>query len=58
MKKFAAVIEDDDRGVAAVEHVDVALGVDGDARDVVSPFVGHLAPFFDYLVEIITTAGL
>src|SRR5712692_858946 len=58
MKKFAAVIQDDDRGVAAVEHVDVALGIDGDAGDVVGPFVGHLAPFFDYLVKIIAAAGL
>src|SRR6266849_5490553 len=58
IKKFTAAIEDDDRGVAAVEHIDVALGVDGDAGDVVGPSVGHLAPFFDYLVEKITTAGL
>jgi hypothetical protein len=58
MKKLAAAIEDDDGSLAAVEHVDVALGVDGDAGDVVRPSVGHLAPFFDYLVEILTTAGL
>jgi hypothetical protein len=58
MEKSAAVIEDDDRGVAAVEDIDVALRVDGNAGDIVHPSIGHFAPFFDYLVEIVPTAGL
>src|SRR5215472_3695999 len=53
VQKFSAIIQDHNRGVATVEHIDSALGVDGDPRDVVGPFVGHLTPFFDYLVEII-----
>src|SRR5215469_6036033 len=58
VEELAAAIEDDHRGLATVEHKDVALRVDADARDIVRPLIGHLAPFLDQLVKEITTAGL
>src|SRR5215472_15700280 len=57
LKELSVAIEDYDRAVAAIEHIDAALGVDGDSGDVVGPLVGHFAPFFDDFVEVVAAAG-
>src|SRR5260370_7549577 len=48
MEKFPAAVEDDDRGGAAVEHIDVALGADADTPHAVGPFTAHLPPPLPY----------